>query len=131
MSNTLDMVVTRRTTSGSGQQLPPTSRTSSTAAVPRSNKGKASRPSSLAQEVEASFANGDRNPTSNSPDFSGPQFSDDAVFSVRVHFLWVINIRLTRCEGWLPYKEIKSEREGQEEGTSHQLYDAHGANRIE
>lgn len=79
------MVVTRKTTSGG--QLPPTSRTSSTAAVPRANKGKAA-PSSLAQEVEASFANGDRGPgSSRSPDYSGPQFSDDAVFSVSIGYL--------------------------------------------
>ncbi|THH10345.1 hypothetical protein EW145_g1375 [Phellinidium pouzarii] len=58
--------------------MPPTSRTPSTQATPKINKGKAPQSSKLAQESETSLSNCI---DSSEVNYSGPQFSDDALFS--------------------------------------------------
>ncbi|KAH8110987.1 hypothetical protein DFH11DRAFT_1859633 [Phellopilus nigrolimitatus] len=68
------MVVTRRTS----VPMPPTSRTPSSQTAPKINKGKAPQTSSLAREVDVSFSNG---AAMHDADYSGPQFSDDVLFS--------------------------------------------------
>lgn len=80
------MVVTRKTPN---TPMPSASRTSSTQATPRISKGKAPLSSSLSQEIEAPLENGSEalNSSVTQADYSGPQFSDHAVFSVRRLYL--------------------------------------------
>ncbi|KAI5118675.1 hypothetical protein M0805_003612 [Coniferiporia weirii] len=68
------MVLTRKTS----VPMPPTSRSPSSQATPKLNKGKAPQGSKLSQEIETTFSNGVTLPEAN---YNGPQFSDDALFS--------------------------------------------------
>ncbi|KAL5513274.1 hypothetical protein ACEPAH_3672 [Sanghuangporus vaninii] len=68
------MVVTRRTS----VPMPPASRTSSTTATPKINKGKMAHSPLVVHDVEETLLNGAASMEGN---HSGPQFSDDALFS--------------------------------------------------
>ncbi|KAL5492501.1 hypothetical protein ACEPAI_3948 [Sanghuangporus weigelae] len=68
------MVVTRRTS----VPMPPASRTSSTTATPKINKGKMAHSPLVVHDVEETLLNGAASTEGN---HFGPQFSDDALFS--------------------------------------------------
>lgn len=75
------MVVTRR---AAGVPAPPTSRSNSTQELARANKGKAAVRSPLANDnIPASMSVEEANGSYNASEPTGPQFSDDAIFSVR------------------------------------------------
>ena len=80
------MVVTRR---AAGVPAPPTSRSNSSQELARANKGKTAVRSPLANDgISTSSSAGEVNGVSHSAsEPTGPQFSDDAIFSVSCNHL--------------------------------------------
>lgn len=84
--------------------MPPASRTTSTLATPKVNKGKMPQ-SSLAQEAEDTLLNGAPSPERR---YAAPQFSDDALFSVSILCLSAWMPQFSSLLGWLtPQKGLE------------------------